>query len=350
MRIEHIHFYVEDARQWRNWFVERLGFRAIATGTCNRHTHVEAIASGSIRFVLSSPLNGASPVAAYLAQHPPGVAEIGFGVADLERRGGQISLAIEEYSSPTGRLRWGRLSSPTQVEHTLIERTGETPLLPDFPDWIAIDPRNDEGWFNTIDHVVFNVGVGELEGAIAWYERVLGFERQQSFTIGTATSALYSQVMLHPETGVQFPINEPASANSQIQEFLDLNGGSGVQHIALATVDIAAVTRQLRDRGLSFLAVPSSYYQQLQQGGDLPLSVQQWQDIQEAAVLVDWESNPVRADSPLLLQIFTQPIFACPTFFLELIERRGRARGFGEGNFRALFEAMEREQLQRQSP
>jgi 4-hydroxyphenylpyruvate dioxygenase len=146
---------------------------------------------------------------------------------------------------------------------------------------------------------------------------------------------------------VQFPINEPTSANSQIQEFLDVNQGPGIQHIALQTPQIVKAIAQLRHRGLSFLPIPSTYYTQLRtQHQGLPLSTAELEEIAAQEILVDWHNE---ASQALLLQTFTQPIFEQPTFFFELIERRQEAQGFGEGNFRALFEAIEREQLKRGS-
>jgi 4-hydroxyphenylpyruvate dioxygenase len=201
--------------------------------------------------------------------------------------------------------------------------------------------------FTGIDHVVLNVAVGDLEQALSWYEAVLGFQRQQTYTIETDRSGLRSQVMVHPDSGVQFPINEPTSPNSQIQEFLEINQGAGIQHIALQTPKIVEAIAKLRTLGLSFLAIPSAYYSQLSTSSQqLPLSPAELTEIAQQEILVDWQNDGSQA---LLLQTFTQPIFEQPTFFFELIERRQQAQGFGEGNFRALFEAIEREQLKRGS-
>jgi 4-hydroxyphenylpyruvate dioxygenase len=194
---------------------------------------------------------------------------------------------------------------------------------------------------------VLNVATGDLERALRWYEDVLGFQRQQTFMIQTDQSGLRSQVLVHPISGVQFPINEPTSANSQIQEFLDVNQGSGIQHIALQTPQIVKAIAQLRNLGLSFLPIPPTYYTQLRLSHPkLPLSASEFEEITAQQILVDWQDKSTNA---LLLQTFTQPIFEQPTFFFELIERRQGAQGFGEGNFRALFEAIEREQLKRGS-
>jgi len=158
--------------------------------------------------------------------------------------------------------------------------------------------------------------------------------------------------MVHPDSALQFPVNEPGSPNSQIQEFIDFNRGSGIQHLALQTPGITKIAKQLRQNGLSFLSVPITYYTEVENKyPNLNLSDREWEDIIESKILVDCQPNEINIkDSlnlPLLLQIFTKPIFKEPTFFFELIERRDRAKGFGEGNFQALFEAIEREQIQR---
>jgi len=352
MQIDHIHFYVWDAAKWRRWFVEVMGFYCIAYG-CNNHTYTEVVGSGKIKFVLSSPLSKYSPVAEYLSKHPEGVADVAFEVEEIEKvmekaraSGAKVEKAIAFQTN----LKWCQIISCASLKHTLIERRGETFLLP--YNWVQscyqesyYSQTLEEIRFTEIDHLVLNVAAGELENTVSWYEKVLGFQRKQTFTIGTEKSALYSQVMIHPKSGVQFPVNEPMSVNSQIQEFIELNGGSGIQHLALKTNQITQVTQKLRSKGVEFLAVPKSYYTQMQK---LNFSPQEWSEIMDQEILVDTEGNK-SDNSPLLLQIFTQPIFNEPTFFFELIERRFQAKGFGEGNFRALFEAIEREQMKRGS-
>lgn len=385
MKIAHIHFYVEDANASRNWFVNRMGFQALASST-SRHTHTSVVKSGTLYIVLSSPLTSASPVAQFLRLHPPGVADIAFVVSDLEglmeravAKGVKVLQPLEQQPLAQGGWKWAKIAAWGSLSHTLIEgrfadalrlvsvgdRINNIPLLPEFSDSDVttefFSPTQscelsdqdlrlalaNVGFFSGIDHVVLNVGTGELERALSWYEDVLGFRRKQAFTIQTDRSGLHSQVMIHPDTGVQFPINEPASANSQIQEFLDVNQGAGVQHIALHTPRIVQAIAQLRHLGLSFLPIPQSYYTQLQLNHpNLPLLVAELEEIATQEILVDWHDDSPEA---LLLQTFTQPIFQEPTFFFELIERRQEAQGFGEGNFRALFEAIEREQMKRGS-
>ena len=403
MKIDHIHFYVEDASSSRDWFINHMGFQALASGA-SRHTRTTVVRSGAVYIVFSSPLTSASPVAQFLRLHPPGVADIAFVVSDLESvvkravvNGAKVLQPIQQQQLAQGSWKCAKIAAWGSLTHTLIEslggsyavdtpsyadtlakrevvplacstytsRSSNTPVLPIFSESeVTLEsfspiqfsersstkfrvPSSNSGIFTSIDHVVLNVAAGDLEKALSWYEEVLGFQRQQRFMIQTDQSGLRSQVMVHPTSGVQFPINEPTSANSQIQEFLDVNQGPGVQHIALQTPRIVEAIAQLRHLGLSFLPIPPSYYTQLQNRyHGLPLSIAELEEIAAQEILVDWHNESPQA---LLLQTFTQPIFEKPTFFFELIERRQEAQGFGEGNFRALFEAIEREQLKRGS-
>lgn len=391
MKIDHVHFYVDDAIATRDWFVNTLGFEAVA-GICDRLTQTELIKSGTIVFALSSPLSSASPIAAFLRQHPPGVADIAFQVSNLEAlmakaiaQGAKVLQPMQQQAQPQGQLKWAQIQAWGSLRHTLLERSGVTTLLPlngesdagqgrlplvfepayRFADSQPNNQPNPQGDrtpeaekpmpglpFAAIDHAVLNVGVGELQRAVSWYQSIFGFRPQQAFNIQTDFSGLKSQVLVHPDAQVQLPINEPASKTSQIQEFLEINRGAGIQHIALRTSNIVAAIAELRPRGLSLLPVPETYYEQLCQRPGFQLSAPQWQAIAAQQVLVDWQNDRTPA---LLLQTFTQPIFSQPTFFFELIERqvycsngqRQQAQGFGEGNFQALFEAVEREQMKR---
>lgn len=363
MQIDHIHFYVRDAQQTRQWFVDRLGFQPLHR-EANPHTQLEMICSGAIRFVLSSPRSPASPVAQFLRFHPPGVVDVALEVPHVERFtqralncGAKLLHPLRQARYESGQMQWSQIAAWGTLRHTLIQRSGRTPLLPPNRDtWAAqtvpvtpVLPPTPVP-FTTIDHVVLNVAAGDLHRAATWYQCVLGFEPRQQFRIQTERSALSSQVMVHPDGCVQLPLNEPTSTNSQIQEFLDCNGGAGVQHIALHTPGILTAVAQLRQREVAFLSVPPAYYQQLSQQQHLPKALIRAIAAQE--ILVDWPDPYPQA---LLLQTFTQPIFDQPTFFFELIERQSyqaenqwrSVAGFGERNFRALFEAIEREQAQR---
>ena len=348
MNIAYIQFYVEDASTWRDWFTHTLEFQSIASFACS-HTQTEVIQSDRVRFLLSSAKTPESPVFAYLQAHPPGVADVAFRVADLDEAiaqatAGGTHLTRSPYwlEQPEGKLKAAQVQGWGDLRHTLVQdaeqKANETE---------AAMPLE-------IDHVVLNVEQGNLAGAIAWYEQVFGFQRRQAFAIQTKRSGLCSQVLIHPAGNAQLPINEPASVGSQIQEFLDFNRGAGVQHIALRTCGIVEAIAHLRRQGLNFLAVPSSYYDQLRQRPGFPLTEVEWEAVAAEEILVDWQPDQPQA---VLLQTFTQPIFSQPTFFFELIERRWylwnqqrqQAQGFGEGNFQALFEAIEQEQLKRGS-
>lgn len=346
MKIDHIHFYVEDATASRDWFVHQMGFQAV-TGGINVHTCTEVVKNGSVYFVLSSPLTPLSPVAQFLRQHPPGVADIAFCVEDVAAvmtralaHGAKVLHPPQPQQVQDGN-KWAKITAWGSLTHTLIERRASEQRSRE--DSLPLTPHNT---FTGIDHVVLNVATGDLEHAVAWYQNTLDFRSKQTFKIQTDRSALHSQVMVSPNNGVQLPINQPASPNSQIQEFLDVNRGSGIQHIALETPNIVQVIAQFRAWGVSFLPVPPSYYTQLQSRQTLPLSAAELAEIAQQQILVDWQDTNPHA---VLLQTFTQPIFGQPTFFFELIERRSQAPGFGEGNFRALFEAIEREQIKRGS-
>ncbi|MDJ0731185.1 MAG: 4-hydroxyphenylpyruvate dioxygenase [Crocosphaera sp.] len=362
MGIDHVHLYVKDTTYWKKWFINIMGFYSIAGGN-NDHTYTEIVRTGSnknpIIFVISSPLSRKSPVAQYLENHPPGVADLAFQVHDLQNIVAKIKHfnngteePIQEIKYPQGYLKWSKIVHKTGLTHSLFEREGNTPILPN--NWIHPTPINgrNKSYFLELDHLVLNVAKGDMKSTIEWYKKVLGFQKKQSFKIETPQSGLYSQVMFHPIGHIQLPINEPISKNSQIQEFLDINNGSGIQHIALRTNKITEVTQQLRTNGLTFLKVPNSYYDHLVKiNFNLKFPPEEWQKIVQQNILLDQEEKqekkPGNENHPLLLQIFTEPIFEQPTFFFEIIERREEARGFGEGNFRALFEAIEREQQKR---
>ncbi|WP_346292113.1 4-hydroxyphenylpyruvate dioxygenase [Sphaerothrix gracilis] len=365
MDICYLHFYVENAIAWRQWFSQRLRFQAIAS-QLDPHTHTEVLQNGGVRVVISAPLTAESPVSQYLQQHPPGVADIAFSVQSLEPIVARALAANTPLLQPIQTdpqrldLRWCQVQGWGDLRHTLIESKAATlpvPLLSPQAHWQFLA----DSWesvtasdFVAIDHAVLNVAAGQLGAAAGWYESMLGFNRQQTFEIQTAYSGLCSQVMVHTQGTAQIPINEPTSGNSQIQEFLNYNRGTGIQHAALRTADIVRAISTFKQNQVPFISVPQTYYQQLDQRLEAPPSSVDWQAIAQQQILVDWLPEYPQA---LLLQTFTEPIFAEPTFFFEIIERQlyqvaGQRRlveGFGEGNFQALFEAIEREQQRRGS-
>jgi 4-hydroxyphenylpyruvate dioxygenase len=354
MKIDHVHFYVEDAVAWRDWFIQTMKFQP-GGGWVSAHTASEVVKSGAITFVLSSPLSSESQVAHFLRSHPPGIADLAFRVSDLEaamktatQAGAKVLQPVQSQRQPQRDRKWGQIAAWGNLRHTLLECSEDT-------DSSGIPPPSEATpLFEDIDHIVLNVSAHDFEPAIQWYEKVLGFEAGQMFTIQTSQSGLYSRVMTHPVNEVQLPINAPTSENSQIQEFLELNQGAGIQHLALRTSNIVQAIAHLQQAGLAFLSVPEHYYSALQERLNFALSKPELQSLTAHQVLIDWQDDYPDA---LLLQTFTQPLFTQPTFFFELIERRigyyqgqpQQATGFGEGNFYALFAAIEQEQQQRGS-
>jgi 4-hydroxyphenylpyruvate dioxygenase len=343
MKIDHVHFYTRNAARTRDWFVRHIGFKAI--GNCiNQYTHTELIALNSAFFLISSPLNSASPVAQYLEHHPAGVADIAFRVKNLSKiiersryLGVKTLQNIQLGQSNLGSFKFAQIAGWQDLHHTLIETTEEHDYCVPLP--LKTNYFKDTCSFQItkIDHVVLNVAQDKLDFAVQLYRELFEFKVQQSFEIQTSQSGLTSQALIDGEGEVQFNINQPTTINSQIQEFIDVNSGAGIQHVALRSQNLITDVAEMQQRGLKFLSVPSAYYQSLKAFPSL--SFEDRQRISRLKILVDGDRKLPNA---LLMQIFTQPIFEQPTFFLEFIERRLEARGFGKGNFQALFEAVER--------
>jgi 4-hydroxyphenylpyruvate dioxygenase len=339
MEIDCIHFYVTNAAQIQDLSIRQIGLRDLGSNV-TEHTIEYLVGNDHLLFSISSPLNSASPVAKYLQDHPSGVQNISFRVPDLavirhrvDRLGLEVLSASTEMSSLKIRG-WGA------VEHTFIQSSPASKSLTIVG---GASPReNRQDLITGIDHLVLNVPVGELEAAATWYQNLFEFQVHQTFDIQTQTSGLTSKALVSACGKIRFNINQPSSNNSQIQDFLDRNHGAGIQHIALQTNDIFTTIEQMRQQKLAFLAIEQTYYTQLQirsrTAQNSALTDEEWQQLQDLQILADWsESSP----EAVLLQIFTQPIFEAPTFFFEMIERRNRAKGFGRGNFQALFAAIE---------
>ena len=347
MKIDRVHFYTKNAVSTKDWLINNVGFRAI--GNCiEQDTHTELVALNSALFAISSPLNSDSPVAKYLASHPSGVVDLAFRVQNLaaivdraRRLGLKLIRGIGDLS-PRHNLKSAVIAGWGSLRHTLIE--GTAPYSCCLPNFNSYQYCNEQPKSNIshIDHVVLNVSQGKLASAVELYQSLFEMEIQQSFEIATDKSGLSSQALIDREGEVQFNINEPTSLNSQIQEFIDLNNGSGIQHLALRSHDLIADVTKMQQGRLEFLQVPPAYYSKL---NSLPLTMAEKQAIATQQILVDRDRH---ISQSLLMQIFTRPIFELPTFFLEFIERRHNAQGFGGGNFKALFEAVEREQDSRQ--
>ncbi|MBD2255957.1 4-hydroxyphenylpyruvate dioxygenase [Pseudanabaena sp. FACHB-2040] len=362
MDIDHLHFYVNDGVAWRDWFVRHCGCRRVVTWQ-DEQVFRCLLSLGQVSILLSAPLGKDNAIATYLSAHPNGLGDLAFRVTDLEsvvgrvlRQGGSLCQPIQTVTRPEGHFRWCQIQGWGSLRHTLIERHGPWYLLPWLPHVPAqsLEPSHSDSAVTAIDHAVLNVCQGDLEPAAAWYEAVLGFQRQQQFVIETAHSGLQSYVLSHPDGQAQIPINEPGTPNSQIQEFLTHHRGAGIQHVALRTPDIVKTVTALRQLGLAFLDVPPTYYEELIQRPEWGKISADLAAVQAHQILLDWSPG---LPQNCLLQTFTQPVFGLPTFFFEVIERQRfwqggalkLAQGFGEGNFQALFEAIEREQMKRGS-
>jgi len=350
--VDHLELYVGNAVQAAAYLARSFGFREIAyrgleTGSRDRVSRV--LQQGRVRLVLTAGLHAQSPIVAHAAHHGDAVKTIALEVPDAEAahrtataRGATSVNEPWTERDDAGEVRMATIATYGDVVHTFVERGDYAgAFLPGFR--AATNPLDDRGLLVDIDHVVGNVELGRMDEWVAFYERVMGFTEMIHFSdedISTEYSALMSKVVASGEGRIKFPINEPAEGarRSQIEEYLDYNGGPGVQHVALTTTDIVRTVRELTARGVRFLRTPASYYEELparvgEIGEDLAA-------LRELGILAD------RDDEGYLLQIFTSPLGDRPTLFLEIIERHG-ARGFGEGNFKALFEAIEREQALR---
>ena len=351
MKIDHVHFYVRSATATRNWFISHLGFESIYSNQ-NSHTATEAIANNKVILKISSPLNASSPVATHLKFHPPGVVDLAFQVGDIElilAQAHKLSLNIWQSlkvdRSDRGVVKSAQIGGWNSLRHSLIETDQARETI--YPTGTTNITDIDH-----IDHIVLNVAANQLTPAVDLYQALFGFKIQQTFNIQTEQSGLYSKALVDASGNVQFNINEPTDPDSQIQQFIEVNRGSGIQHLALRSSNLIQTVAQLRSRGVSFLAIPKAYYTNLKpRYVPVNLTESEWQAIANQEILIDGDYAPrtSKADGSssesLLMQVFTQPVFDEPTFFLEFIERRNQAQGFGQGNFQALFEAVEREQL-----
>jgi 4-hydroxyphenylpyruvate dioxygenase len=353
-RIDHLEFYVGNAKQAAFFYANCLGFvntayRGLETGS--RDTASYVMEQGDIRFVLTSPLAPEHELAKLIAQHGDGVGVIALEVPDAAaafrettKRGAAAASDPVERRDEDGVMREAAIHGYGDTLIKFVERDDyRGAFAPGFrTTGTTASPREGVG-LTMVDHIVGNVELGGMEKWVRFFAETMGFSQLVHFddkSISTEYSALMSKVMQDGTGRVKFPINEPATGRrkSQIQEYLDYYRGPGVQHIACATTDIVDTVWNLRSRGLEFLRVPSTYYEDLERRvGKINEPIDK---LAELGILVD------RDDEGYLLQIFTQPVEDRPTVFFEVIERHG-ARGFGEGNFKSLFEAIEREQARR---
>lgn len=350
-RVHHIEFWVGNAKQAAFYYRNVLGFSQTAYSgleTGNRKHSGYVLEQGRARFLLTTPLAADSPAAEHIRQHGDGVHDVAFEVDDADAafaaavaRGARPAVEPHDWEDEVGVVRHAAIHTYGETLHSFISRNGYSgPFLPGYK---RAEIKAEGKGILRIDHVVGNVGLGEMNQWADWYSNVLGFKRFLSFDdkdISTEYSALMSIVMADDSESIKFPINEPAPGRkkSQIDEYLEWYGGPGVQHIALQTRDILSTVTALARDGMEFLRVPDAYYELL------PARVgkidQSMHEIQKLGVLVD------RDQDGYLLQIFSKPVEDRPTLFFEIIDRHG-CRGFGKGNFKALFEAIEREQAVR---
>lgn len=350
---DHIEFYVGNAKQAAYFYRAAFGFTLIAyagpeTGMRDRASYV--LQQGKIRFVLTTPLHPGSDMANHVAQHGDGVKVLGLWVDDAVRSWQETTArGAESVQEPTvltdsfGTVRIASIRTYGDTIHTFVDRSQYTgPFMPGY-EAVTDDLAGTGVGLLYVDHCVGNVELGRMNEWVKFYEDVMGFKLLITFDdedISTEYSALMSKVVSNGSGYVKFPINEPAAGKkkSQIDEYLEFYHGAGVQHIAIATHDIIGTVSEMRRRGVQFLTVPPSYYDDLlDRVGPIDEDLT---PLRELGILVD------RDDEGYLLQIFTKPVEDRPTLFFEIIQRKG-ARSFGKGNFKALFEAIEREQARR---
>jgi 4-hydroxyphenylpyruvate dioxygenase len=347
-------FAVGNARQAAHYYSTAFGMRCIAyrgpeTGCRDEAAYV--LTSGQARFVLRGPVRAGTALAAHVAAHGDGVTDLSIGVLSAEEafgyavaRGARPIAAPHTAEDEHGKVVLATIAAYGDVTHTLVERSNYSGRY--LPGYVPADPLvapADKPFFTEIDHCVGNVELGHMDEWVGYYQRVMGFTNMKEFVgddIATEYSALMSKVVADGSRKVKFPINEPAPGKkkSQIDEYLEFYGGPGVQHIALATDDIVTTVRAMKAAGVEFLDTPDTYYEQLGSWvGEtrVPLA-----ELAAEKILAD------RDEDGYLLQVFTKPVQDRPTVFFELIERHG-SEGFGKGNFKALFEAIEREQGRR---
>jgi len=350
---DYVEFYVGNAKQAAHFYKTAFGFQSMAyagpeTGVKDRASY--AVRQHKLTFVFTTPLRPDNPIADHIYRHGDGVKMLALRVDDATKawndttlRGADSYMEPQRFTDEYGELIMSGIKTYGDTVHLFIERINYAgPFLPGYRDWKSEYNPTETGLLY-VDHCVGNVGWNQMEKWVGFYENVMGFRNILSFDdkdISTEYSALMSKVMSNGNGYVKFPINEPAEGKkkSQVEEFLDYYNGEGCQHVALATNNIIETVSALRQRGVEFLKVPLSYYDELlDRVGQIDEDLA---PLRELGILVD------RDEEGYLLQIFTKPVEDRPTLFFEIIQRKG-AKSFGKGNFKALFEAIEREQEKR---
>jgi 4-hydroxyphenylpyruvate dioxygenase len=348
---DHVESWVGNARQAAYYFEHAFGFerRAYAgpeTGVRDRASYL--LRQGDVNLVVTSALSDDHEIARFACRHGDGVRDVALKVPSAEEafriaveRGARGVRGPEWREDEFGRVQVATIATYGDVVHSFVGRADYAG--PHLPGYVSVEPNAEPVGLTLLDHCVGNVELGKMDEWVSFYERVLGFENIIHYDderIHTEYSALMSKVMADGEGKIKFPINEPAEGRrkSQIAEYLEYNRGPGVQHVAIQTDDIVRTVQAMQERGVLFLTTPEAYYEDaFDRVGDIEES---WTDLRRLRILVD------RDEDGYLLQIFTKPTQDRPTLFFEVIQRHG-ARTFGEGNFKALFEAIEREQALR---
>jgi len=347
---DYVEFYVGNAKQAAHFYKTAFGFQSLAysgpeTGTKDRASYV--IRQNKLTFVLTTPLRPDNPIADHIYKHGDGVKVIALKVEDATsawnettKRGGKSFMEPVTLSDADGEVVMSGIHTYGDTVHLFIERSGYSGVfMPGFRKWESAYQPSDTGLLY-VDHCVGNVGWNQMNPWVQFYEEVMGFRNILTFDdkdISTEYSALMSKVMSNGNGFVKFPINEPAEGKkkSQVEEYLDFYNGEGVQHVAIATNDIVKTVTDIQNRGVEFLNIPSSYYDELpDRVGHIDEDLE---PLKQLGILVD------RDHEGYLLQIFSKPVEDRPTLFFEIIQRKG-AKSFGKGNFKALFEALEKEQ------
>lgn len=351
--IDHIHWWVGNAKQAMYFWWKGFGFKPVAYSgleTGSRQSASYVLESGTIRFVISAPYKPTSEMAAHQMLHGDGVKYIALGVDDVEsayrettKRGGVGAWTPREEKDEHGIFRTSAIRAYGDVIHVFVDRSDYNGVF--MPGYRALDLPAESAGLAAVDHIVGNVELGKMNYWVNFYHQVMGFRQLLHFDdkdISTEYSALMSKVMQNGNGRVKFPINEPAEGKrkSQIEEYLDYYMTPGVQHIAMSCKDILFTVRELKARGVEFLRVPETYYDVLPERLKDVKIKEDMEQIKELGILVDHD------DEGYLLQIFSRPLQDRPTSFIEVIERHG-SQGFGKGNFKALFEALELEQEKR---
>jgi 4-hydroxyphenylpyruvate dioxygenase len=353
--VDAVVFCVGNARQAAHFYSTAFGMRVTAyAGPENGSRDVASyvLESGSARFVVQAPVHAGHPLGEHHARHGDGVVDIALTVPDATRayelavaRGARGLEEPRTVQDDQGKVVLSAVATYGETRHTFVERSAYSgAYLPGYVERRPFVAPPEKRLFQAVDHIVGNVELGRMDEWVAFYNRVMGFTNMKEFVgddIATEYSALMSKVVADGSRKVKFPLNEPAEGKrkSQIDEYLEFYGGPGAQHVALATNDILRSVDELTARGVEFLDTPDSYYDDELRSrvGEVRVPVE---ELQRRRILVD------RDEDGYLLQIFTKPVQDRPTVFFELIERHG-SLGFGKGNFKALFEAIEREQARR---